>query len=248
MDLNSTAATIANWTDLGVTIPAQLKQAAELYEATAYMEGPYTGIDLSQITVKTLEQSVIALADSMAVAAQFAEAKHAVQTRLGQQLLHTAGEAVDDLLAALQPRFERAASRFTEAVKTLPEDLSATNLVRSGPACLQAYNDALEAQDELRTVDKFLASLVYLPRYGGTRQDNAIRVLKPSDRNELQKLVTVAGSNKPDKYADLSPLFVVAVRAGIPFVMHDPRQWSDLRSHIDNMKMERNPNVRFVNW
>lgn len=248
MDLNSTAATIAGWTDLGVSIPAKLKEAAELYDAAAYVEPPFTGIDLSTISAKTLEQTVTGLADSMAVAAQFSEAKTLVQNRLGQELLQTAGEAVDEIIAALKPRFERAASRFTEAVNALPEDLSATSLVRSGPACLQAYNDAIEAQQELKTVDKFLASLVYLPRFGGRRQDNAIRVLKPSDRNELQALVNAAGSHQPAKYGDLSPLFVVAVRSGIPFTMNDPQQWSELRSHIENMKVERKPGIRFASW
>jgi hypothetical protein len=248
MDLNSTATTISRWTDLGVTIPAKLKEAAELYDTAAYVEGPWTGFDLSKVTTKNLEQTVTDLADRIAVEGKFAEAKQRVRDDLGRQLMAAAGEAVDEIVTALQPRFERAASRFTEAIHMLPEDLSATNLVRTGPAALQAYNDALEAQDELLDVDKFLASLVYLPRYGAKRQDNALRLLRPSDRSQLQALVNVAGSHRPEKFGDLSPLFVTAVREGIPFQTNDPEEWTQLRADIEAQPIKRNSNVRFVNW
>jgi hypothetical protein len=248
MDLNSTAATISGWTDLGISIPAKLKDAAELYDAATYVEGPYPGVNLASVTTKNLEKTVTDLADTLAVEAQFGEAQRRVRDMLGRQLMDVAGEVVDEILTALQPSFERAASRFTEAVHNLPDDLSATSIIRSGPECIQAYNDALEAQTELSRVDAFLASLVYLPRFGSSRQDNALRVLRPSTRSELQNLVNVAGSHKPDKYGDLSPLFVVAVREGIPFQINDPQEWNQLRADIEAQPIKRNSNVRFVNW
>ena len=246
MDTNTVANTISGWTDLGLTIPTRLKAAAELYDSAAYVEGPYTGLDLSKVTGKNLEQTVTALAEQMAVEEQFAKAKQQVRDRLGRELLMVAGEVVDELVEALRPGFDRAASQFCEAVMLLGDDLSAAGILRSGHA--QTYSVAVEAQDELLRVDRFLAGLAHLPRWGGNKHDPQLRILAPKDRNQLQALTNAHGKHDPAKYGDLNAMFVCAAREQIPFVMHLPDECSELRHAIETAKIEPNPNARFVRF
>lgn len=246
MDISTVANTISGWADLGLAIPAKLKAAAELYESASFVEGPYTGLDVTKLNQKNLEQAVTELAQNMAVEAHWAEAKQAVRNRLGQELMALAGEVVDDLLAALAPRFERAASQFCEAVMLLGDDLTAAGILRNGQAA--EYSLAVEAQAELLVIDRFLAGLNYLARFSGHRPDPQLRILAPKDRNQLQVITNGHSKHHPGKYGDLNSMLVVAARQQIPFAMHDPAECSVLRSEIENAKVERNPNIRFVSF
>ena len=239
MDISSTARTISQWPTLvgAAAIPASVMKAVEMFDAAEYIEGPYTGVDPSTIRMDTIEETMVTLAVQYAQEEQFAKAKHQVRDALGRQLLQTAGTAVEDIKAAIRPDFDRAVEVFTSAVEVLPDDLDATALIRRGTDAVGQYTAAVEAQQIIKAADSFLASLTYLPRFAGARQDNAIRILAPEDRNQLQKLVNAAGTPSK-KLGDLIPLYVVAVKESIPFTLHDPSEWTALRRDIEAAKYE----------
>lgn len=249
MDIHTTANTISQWPSIvgPKAVPAKVVKAVELFDAAEYVEEPFVGVDPGTITGANLEAVVSDLTEQLARQSQFSTAKQYVREVLGRHLIDTAADAVDDILDAIRPEFDKQAKVFTEAVQALPEQLDATTLIRSGVEAVTRYGEAVQAQQTIAAADRFLATLVYLGAYGGNRPEPAIRVLAPFDRNTLQALVNAQGTHSA-KLGDLSPLYVKAVQIGVPFALNTPDECTALRREIEAMKFEPKPGIKLVNW
>jgi tetratricopeptide (TPR) repeat protein len=241
-DIAHTAQSIAgDWPGIIGKLPKDLSSRLDVYDATTYVDDPYTGVDASKITAANAAQTITDLAEALAAREKFAEARNAVRRALALDILRTAGTLVPELIETIRPEFEQAVSDFTEAVGLLPEQVTHDTLVDSGPAVLAAYQTAVAANQVLARLDQWLGSLTGLPAYAGRAPETA-RVLRPSTRSQLQMLLG-AGERK---FLQLTPLYVVAVRAGIPFDLLDPIEASRLREELDAMPVERKP-IQFLN-
>ncbi|OKH76248.1 hypothetical protein EB73_03200 [Mycobacterium sp. SWH-M3] len=242
-DTIATAGTIANdWPVLVGGLPKALADAVNVFEEAGYAQGPNVVVDASNVTVKNAQQAVADLADALAAADKFEEAKRRVRRELARQVLHRAGAAVPEVIEKIRPQFDKAVIEFTEAVNALPRNITSDELVNAGPAALAAYQRAAEAAQLIASVDHWLASLHGLPAYAGHKPDPTLRVLNPTSRDQLLALDGAQSKTDSDPYLRrLNPLYVAAVRAGIEFEMHTPRESVEIRQRIEAQPVERKP-------
>src|ERR1700722_13690365 len=148
-----------DWPAVIGKLPKHLADALDVYDATMYVEDPYTGVDVSKITVDNAAKVITDLAETLAAQEKFAEARNAVRRALALDILRAAAEAVPELIAAIRPEFKRAAADFTKALELLPAQVTYDSLVDAGPAALAAYNSAVAADLQIARLDGWLDSL-----------------------------------------------------------------------------------------
>jgi hypothetical protein len=234
-DVSHTAQNVANeWPAVIGKLPRNLAEAIAVYDATSYVDDPYTAVDASKITADNAAEAIHDLAQALAAQAKFADAKLSVRRALAFDILRFAGAAVPELIEAIRPAFDKAASDFTEDVQLLPDQVSHDTLVNGGPDVLAAYHSAVAANQVIAKFDRWLADLIQLHAFAG-RTPEVARVLKPTTRGQLQ---TLLGANRQD-YLALNPLYVTAVRAGIEFGLCDPHEAGRLREEIEAQPVER---------
>jgi hypothetical protein len=222
-----------SWPALAGTLPKALADAIAVLDAAKYVEAPWTGIEVEKLDPKNVGQSITDLAVTLASASQFDEAKRAVHRALASQVLHAAGAAVPEVIEKIKPSFDKAVIEFTEAVKALPDQITSSTLVDAGPAVLDAYQRGTAAAGVIGAVDSWLANLADLPAHAGFDRDRVLRVLAPSTPHQLQMLVIETGGNKDPHLQRLGALYVDAVRYGIQFAMHTPREAAQLRNDLE---------------
>jgi hypothetical protein len=242
-DRISTVTAITNWTALGVKLPKPLADKCDVFDAVRYVETAHAvTVDTSAITAKNAEQAVADLAARLLPAQAEAgkrsaldQAKDGILNRLGFEILSAAAEALPDVLEQLRPGFERAVSVFVESVENLPRPLSSQALVDAGPSVLSEYQNAREAASVIATMDAWLATLNQLPVYAGLQTSPALRVLSPSNRGELAKLLAAHDSRNADPLEiELGKLYLAAAREGIAFNLNTPHQSAQIRQAIES--------------
>ncbi len=235
-DVHLTASNIAHdWPAIVGQLPKSLDAAIDALDATHVIEEPYAGFDPAKVTAENAAETVTKLAVDLVAASEFGEARSRVAAALAGRILRTAGAVVPEVIESLRPQFDAAVAEFSEAVSTLPEEISDEILVAAGPAVLSEYHRALEAQAVIGRIDGFLSSLHELPAYGGHQREQTLRVLNPVTREQWQALVSAAtgGASGP-----LDPLYVTAVREGIDFEMHTPAEAAAIRADIEAQPFE----------
>jgi hypothetical protein len=107
-------------------------------------------------------------------------------------------------------------------------------LVAAGPSVLSEYQTAREASLVIARLDSWLASVSQLPIYAGLKTSPALRVLSPSTRGELSKLMTAHSSHKADPVEiELGTVYVAAAREGIAFELNSPTESATIRDRIE---------------
>jgi hypothetical protein len=246
MDAYTAARFISEWTSLVPDlIPAKLKTIIDTFDEVGFVEEPHLTVNPATVTVKNVRDTVADLAAAIAAQKRFTEARSQVQHVLAVEVLQTAGEVAEAVIDGLEPDFDKTVDGFVSAVGMLPEDLSAANLLHAGTGAVAAYQEAVAHQDALKRFDRFAASLTYLPTYPAAAEP-VLRLLAPSTRNELKRLLTAQeGTKRRGEYGDLSPLWVEAVRAGVRWRLATPLEAADLRREIEAQPVEK-VNHRFV--
>jgi hypothetical protein len=95
-------------------------------------------------------------------------------------------------------------------------------------------------------MDSWLAELVNLPAYAGLKTSPALRVLSPSSRGELSRLMTAHGSHKADPVeVELGTIYVAAAREGIVFSLNTPADSAQLLQSIESAPREQAGGVTY---
>jgi hypothetical protein len=237
-DIHLTAAAITNdWPAVIGKLPKPITDLIDAFEATIYVQGPYTGVDAGSITAKNAEQHVRDITDALSKDAHFEEARSRVLSALARNILHSAGAAVPEIIESLRPKFDAATAEFTEAVSALPDDVSSDALVAAGAATLSQYHRAIAAQQGIARIDGWLASLLSLPAYAAHATEQTLRVLNPTTRGQLKGLLNAASGSGGQP---LDPIYVFAVKEEIGFEMHTPTETTAIRQAIDSLPVENN--------
>jgi hypothetical protein len=220
-----------------------LADKCDVFDAVRFVEtGHAVQIDTSAITMKNAEQAVGDLAARLLPTqsepgkrSALDQAKDGILNRLGFEILSAAAEALPDVIEQLRPGFEHAVSVFVESVENLPQPLSSQALVDAGPSVLSEYQTAREAAAVIASMDSWLAGLINLPAFGGLQTSPALRVLSPSNRGELAKLLAAHDSRNADPLEiELGRLFLCAAREGIAFSLNTPAESEQLRQTIES--------------
>jgi hypothetical protein len=242
-DRIATVTAVTDWPALGVKLPKPLADKLAVFDAVRYVETAHAvTVDTSAITTTNAEDAVAELAARMLPAqaepgqcSALDQAKDGILHRLGFEILSAAAEALPEVIDQLRPGFERAVSSFVEAVKNLPEKLTSEALVAAGPSVLSEYQTAREAAQFIATMDSWLAGLNQLPIFAGLAASPALRVLSPSSRGELSKLITAHNSHKADAVEiELGTMYVAAVREGIEWSLNTPVDSAQIRERIES--------------
>jgi hypothetical protein len=228
-----TARDITDWGAL-ITLPKPLADAVAVYEESDYAMPPVAKFDTTGLTRETVAAAVEDYARTRAAAAVFEEAKQAARDQLATALIHTAADAVPDLLDQFRPEFDKATNSYVEAVEKLPARFTGDDIAAEPEGVQAAYRAAVEAAATIRKVDSWLGSLGDLPRHGSYNPDRECRVLAPKDRAELTALMTATTNPTLSTSEErLHGLYLVAARSGVAFEMHTPAEATAIRAAID---------------
>lgn len=78
------------------------------------------------------------------------------------------------------------------------------------------------------------ASVNQLPIFAALKTSPALRVLSPSTRGELSKLMTAHSGHKADPVEiELGTIYVAAAREGIAFGLNTPNESAQIRDRIE---------------
>ncbi|ORL96635.1 hypothetical protein [Prescottella equi] len=227
------------WSALGISLPKEITTQLDTLEAARYTESPYAGINLDTLTAKNVSGQLEELANTLSVEAKFAEAKQRVVRQLDRRIVNAVQAFVPDAIEQIQPGFDRAVSEYAEAVQKLPEDLCSDALVKAGPDALVAYQAAVAAVGHIRAVDSWVASLTELPVFVGATGAPTTRVLAPTNRQELSKLLTAHQATVDSVTQAVDPRFAEAVRLGIKFEIHTPTEAVEIVKTIEDQPVEK---------
>jgi hypothetical protein len=242
-DQTTIAATIASWTALGIQLPKPLADKLEIFDEVRYVETAHAvAVSTAGLTTKNAETAVHELATRLLPSqsepgkrSALDKAKGAILDRLASEIFTEASKALPEIIELLRPGFETAVSSFVESVENLPEPLTSEALVAAGPSVLSEYQTAREASQVIARLDSWLASVSQLPIYAGLKTSPALRVLSPSTRGELSKLMTAHGSHKADPVEiGLGTVYVTAAREGISFGLNTPADSAQIRETIES--------------
>ena len=234
-DLVNTAHAVGNWSALGVQLPPSLKQLLDTLEQLRWAEVPDPEIDVDKLVKsKDVAAELERIATELATVDKGLEAKQRASYALARKVIREASEVVPDLIEQLRPAFAVAAAKYADAISKLPDDITAEALVTAGPDALVALGEAREAVATLATIDQWLVGLTDLPAYAGVPADRILRILAPANYVQLVALTTAADDPSHDRLAlELNPVWLTAVRLGVPFEIHDPREAASVREQVE---------------
>lgn len=234
------ATRVSRWTSLGVKLPKPMADAIEVFDAIRYVEiGHVPAFDLESVTVANAEQAVRNFADELAPSLTVTSdnrsaldvAKQTAQRAAARKVLAEARAAVPDVVKQLTPAFNRAATKFAEAVALLPDHVTSEELVSAGPAALEAYQAALKAGEEIAQVQSWVDSLADIPGLVSERQP-LLWVLRPTTPGQLHRLEQARGARVDAAHERLGKVYVEAARLEVEFGINTPREAVELRNDI----------------
>ncbi|MDJ0400884.1 hypothetical protein [Rhodococcus rhodochrous] len=234
IDPTMTAASIANdWTRLGVKLPKSLTTAITVYEEIRYVAKPKPTINIDDLTVENLADTISQVTDNLVRADKHAEAVREVRNRLASQVLREAGAAVPTVLEQFRDRFDAAVTKFAKAAERLPDDLSSDSLVKAGPDALVALGEAREAAAEIKQVESYLASLVQLPAYSVFGHHPALRIFAPESPEQLSVLTNARNNKRHDPLVrELGPILWHGIKAGVPTALNTPDESARIEQEL----------------
>lgn len=233
-DVQLSADRVARWASV-FDLPKPLQTAIDRLELVEQVESPGAFVDVTKVTAKTAESVVAQYAADLATEAHFHDARKRLADAAAREVLQVAGTLVDDMRAALLPRWDSAVKTFTEAVQAIGStDLSAAALIQAGAGAVEQYHHAVAAQQELAVLEGWAASLVELPRFVGHGADPVCRVTAPTTRAQLQALENARGRN-----AELNSLYTAALELGVPLVLNTPEEAGAIRYAIESQPVVR---------
>ncbi|OZE26579.1 hypothetical protein CH256_17470 [Rhodococcus sp. 05-2254-6] len=237
---------IGRWsTDLGLKLPNSLTHKLTMHDEVGYLSDPDLSVDLEALTMENLEATVDSLAGDLSAAAKHKEAARRIRDGFTRGILREASSAVPDMIEQLRPGFEKAVADYVEAVSELPSDLTSDGLVKAGPEALAAFQAAQTAKATISAVDSWVAKLLELPKYVG-KPDPVLRVLKPTTRDELSKLLTAHSKAGNALENQIGPLYFVAAKEGIEFTINTPQESEAIRAEIDAQPQPKRTGERWV--
>ena len=221
-----TAARIEEWPALATMPPAVVKALA-IFRAVADTTAPAAEVDWSKVTPGNAPAAAIAYAEQHALAAGWAQAHRDLVAQAANRVLATASEHVDEILAALSPRFLDSARVFTDSVLALPPTAGTAELVAAGPAAVGAYHAAVDAQRHLLAVRSLMLDIADLPGQGADGYDRAVTLATPQTAADVTLLDAGDASIE-----GLDPVLVATAKLGLAWALRTPRQADELRSEL----------------
>jgi hypothetical protein len=257
-DITSTADTVTNWTSLGVKLPDDLAKAVELYEAIRYTEVGYVPtFDIEKLTPKNAEAEIRKLAGQLVLAdpqhdasgnlSILEKAKRQVLDAAARQVVGLGRHAIPDVIEQLTPEFDRQAVAYAEAIRSLPEKITSDTLITAGAPVVSAWRAAQDAASYLDRISGWVASTGPITGVLAKQMESVIRILRPETAVQLGRLDT-ASHSQPDKaLAVLKPVYVTAVRLGIPFGINTLREAAQLRTELETVRPQQLQGVALTN-
>lgn len=244
IDRTSVADSVGRWPgSLGVTLPADLVKAIEVFETIRWTEvGHQPKIDLGKVTAKNVETLIrdhashTALLDKPGESwGELTKAKRAYADAAAREIVQLASGAVDGVIEQLTPGFEEAAVAYVAAVDLLPEDLSSENLVNAGAAAVAGYGQAQEAAAKLTTVREWASSLRELPGHQADIERAVLYIIRPENMLQLTELEKARDAKVNDvERAVGGPVLILAAREGYEFSIRTPREAAQLRAELSS--------------
>jgi hypothetical protein len=243
--IGTVADRVSRWSgSLGVTLPADLVKAIEVFEAIRWTEvGHRPQIDLSKVTAKNVEilirdhASHLALLDKPGEGwGELTTAKKAYADAAAREVVRLASGAVDGVIEQLTPGFDEAATAYVAAVDLLPEDLSSENLVKAGAAAVGAYGQAQDAAAKLTTVHGWASSLRELPSHHADVERAGLYIIRPANILQLIELDKASDAKVNDvQRAVGGTVLLLAAREGYEFSIRTPREAAQLRASLNTV-------------
>jgi vacuolar-type H+-ATPase subunit E/Vma4 len=234
------ATRVSSWTSLGVKLPKPVADAIEVFDAIKFVEiGHAPAFDLESVTVANAEQAIHDFADQLAPSltvtsdhrSALAVAKQTAQGVAARKVLAEARAAVPEVVKQLTPEFDRAATRFAEAVAVLPDIITSEALVSGGPAVLAAYQEALEARVVIDKAAEWVSSLEQIPGLA-TESHPLLRVLRPTTLGQVYRLDDAREARVDNAHERLGKVYVEAARLSVEFSINSPREAVELNNSI----------------
>ena len=227
----------------GKKLPPALVAAIGAFEAAdAVAEPSAAAINVNAVTADTAAQAVADAVDAAARSGVFHAAKTTVVDALGRRVLGEAIAAVPEAFATMTPEMDAAVKELTEAVDDLPDLITDSALVAAGPAVLESYRRALDAQRVLNRLDGFVSSIPGGHAHSAA-QLHVLRLLAPTSRAEYGGLLDVAVTR--GKRPDLNPLWIYAVKNNIAFELNGPARQREIADEINSTPVVKKP-VQFA--
>jgi hypothetical protein len=220
-----TAGRIEDWSTLAA-LPAPLTKALGIFRAIADTAAPAPTIDWSKVSPGNAPAAVVAYAEAHALAAGYAAAHRAMLAEAADRVLTTAGEHVDEILAALTPRFLDSAKTFTDSVLALPPTAGTAELVAAGPAAVGAYHAAVDSQRHLLAVRALVLDIADLPGQAAS-YDRSVTMATPQTVADVTLLDT--GDSAIE---GLDDILVAIARLGLEWTLRAPREAQALRAEL----------------
>jgi hypothetical protein len=243
-DPTPTADQIANWTSLGITLPSDLEKAVEVFETVKWIEVGYgPTFDLEKLTPKNAETEIRKLAEQLVMTeaqqdasganlSMLDKAKRHVLKAAASQVIGLGRAAIPAVIEQLTPAFDKAAAEYTEAVSTLPDEITADRLVTGGPSVVSAYQAAQNAASYLNSVSLWVASTAAITGVLARDMEVVLRILRPENGIQLSKLEDAHQLQANAAITALNPVYVAAVRLGVPFGINTLREAAQLRKSL----------------
>lgn len=234
-DVQLDASRVIGWADLLGTLPKPLAVLVEKLEAVQAVE-PEPLPDTTKVTKGNASDVIHDLAADLAAQQQFHTAKNRVADDLARSVVHAAGELAETVRDSLVPAFDAAVKVFTEALRELGDNgHSPAALIAAGPAAVQAFHTAMDAQADIQRMESWVGSLASLPRYV-TSPDPVCRITRPTNRAELQALENARGGA-----GELNTLYLKAIELGVPLALNLPDEAMEIRAVIEAQPVVKRP-------
>lgn len=231
LDTIDSATVISAW-KLPVALPKSLNDAIDVFTELRWTQRPNINIEDSEITADNVGQVVNDLAVAMAAEAQFVEARIKLSAVLSRNVLWAATAAVPEIIESLKPEFGRAVAEYTDAVSELPDEINSNTLFEAGGLAFDAYHRASTSAATISKIAGWLTSLAQLPNLGTESANPVLSVLSPTTREQWRQIERARNTAADQYFTAVNPLYVAAVRAGVPFEMNTPKQSAAVLARI----------------
>ncbi|MDA0252448.1 MAG: hypothetical protein O2892_09100 [Actinomycetota bacterium] len=226
-----TASRIEEWPAL-TTLPAPLTKALAIFRAIADTAAPAAAVDWDKVTPGNAPAAAIAYAEQHALAAGWAQAHRVLLAQAADRVLATTAEHVDEILAALTPKFLDTARTFTDSVLALPPTAGTAELVAAGPTAVGAYHAAVDSQRHLLAVRALVLDIADLPNQAADGYDRSLTMATPQTAADVTLIDAGDGSIE-----GLDPVLVATARLGLDWALRTPRQADELRRELTTAVM-----------